>query len=220
MDISSKRIFEVLSLDKIFFEKYLEDYFKRLMNSFYDEQILNNFLEFLKRDNLDLYPADLLNLGDKVNFSKKLFGFRTHNYDNEQINIINIPDYDKVFNKIYTLLDCYRGIWSNLEELEREAYFHLHLMRIYPYLDNNEMICLLVLSANLINKYYCPFILNDEGYDLYYELINSGDALKFKDFILKKSNEELIRFINLYKEFYRFPPSAHIKEIIMQKNTD
>lgn len=51
----------------------------------------------------------------------------------------------------------------------------------------------------------------------YYNSVNSGDALKFKELIIRKTEEELKNIIDLYKKYYLFPDNVSIEEIIIKK---
>ena len=219
--ISNQRTFEVIYNDKKFFKYYLENYFKRLLdNNFLNqEQLLNIFIAFNQKAN-NFYPNDLLNFANSININFSKEGYR--NYDFTDLNMQNyyfIPVKHKlIFQKIYSLLDCYRGLWRDLEIFEREAFLHIHLMRIYPFVYNNELICLLILISNLIKNYYPPIILNNNEKEDYYKAINSGDALKFKIIIEKKVEDEFLILIELYKKYYLFPDNISIESIILQKS--
>ncbi len=210
--ISDERLYDIMSYDQVFFKFYLRDYFKRLLNQ--DNGIIfDAFLRFNNKRDLDLDPRDIIDLGDRINFSKKVFGFRTFDYDDK----IYVPNHDFLYNRIYTLLNAYANLWSDISVLEKEAYLHIQLMRIIPFSLNNELICFLILVSNLMNSYIPPFILEDEDKELYYEYIKIGDAGSFRNIIKKRSLEELNRMIKLYKEFYQLPMEKDIREILIQK---
>ncbi|MDD2505472.1 MAG: hypothetical protein PHF21_04320 [Bacilli bacterium] len=209
--LSNQRIFEILYRDKIFFKYYLDNYFNRLSitNKDFIKEI---FLEFNTKK--EIYPADLLNLANTINGQDNKSGYRnvgiTSSYEIVKPNQIN--------TKLYRVLDSYRTLWKILDNLEKESFLHIHLMRIYPFINNNELICHLVLISNLINSYYPPVILDESYKEEYYRVIDAGDALKFKIYLENKIEEEIQVMIDLYKKYYLFPENISIEEIILKKS--
>lgn len=220
--LSNLRIFEVISRDKAFFKYYLNDYFNRLLNDseFDKESVLSLFMDFNNEKSMNIYPDNLLNFANSINEKFNKQGFRDSDFaNNNQYYLYTPVKHLLVFQKFYSLLECYRGLWQDLPVLEREAFLHVHLMRIYPFIDNNELICSLILNSNLINNCYSPIIITKEEKEDYYNAISSGDALKFKAIIIKKAEEELKNITDLYKKYYLFPENVSIEEIFIQKTS-
>lgn len=210
--LSDQRIFEILSRDKNFFKYYLDNYFIRLSSSNKD-LIKEIFLEFSKKSNI--YPNDLLELANLINKPLNKEGYRESDLNN---NLIITVESNKVFRKLYSLLDSYRSLWKDLHVLEKESFLHIHLMRIYPFIHNNELICQLVLITNLIKNNYPPVIIDESDKEVYYRIINAGDALKFKNIIEEKIKTEMFVITDLYKKYYLFPEHISIDEIILKKS--
>lgn len=219
-NLSSQRIFEVISRDKAFFKHYLNDHFNRLLteNEIDKDYILALFLDFNSQNKQNIFTENLLKFADSVNEKINKQGFRNLDFPNDNQDCLFTPvKHTLVFQKLYSLLDCYRGLWKDLPDLEREAFFHIHLMRIYPFIYNNELISMLILNSNLINSYYPPIVISKIEKEDYYNSVNSGDALKFKELIIRKTEEELKNIIDLYKKYYLFPDNVSIEEIIIKK---
>lgn len=217
--LSNQRIFDVISNDKEFFKHYLDDYFYRLLiNTKIDkEYIISLFNDFNNKKDQNFYPKDILMFADKINKPFNKEGLRNYDFNDIKESIFIPVKSSLIFQKFYSLLDCYRGLWKDLDLLERESFLHIHLMRIYPFIYNNELICVLLLASNLIKHYYPPIIINVNERKEYLSSVTTGDALKFKKILIKKLEEELNYMSNLYKKYYLFPDNVSIEEIIMQK---
>ncbi len=217
--LSNQRIFDVISNDKVFFRYYLNDYFYRLLiNSQIDkEYLISLFIDFNAEKGKNLFPVNIIEFADKINklFNKE--GLRNYDFNDIKDPLYVPVKHSLVFQKFYSLLDSYRTLWSELEALERESFLHIHLMRIYPFIHNNELINLLILNSNLINNYYPPILITVNERSDYLSSITSGDALKFKNILTKKIDEEFNYLVNLYKKHYLFPDNISIEEIIIKK---
>lgn len=215
MEISHKKIFEVLKYDKVFFKYYLKDYFKRYLFNSKDVNLVTT--AFLKFNQSDLDLKALIDLGDYINYNFKVFGLRNFNYPEEEKEILYFENHSSLFSRMQTLFNCYHNFWSDIDVLEKEAYFHIQLMRIVPFACNNKLICELTLISNLINNNFNPFILTKNDYEIYNNSIMTSDALKYKNIIEKRSKDELKKMVDLYKNFYHLPQDKDIKEIILLK---
>ena len=212
--ISNKKIVEVLYRDKIFFKSYIQDYLKRLLkNRLNTEEVFPYLINFLNENNLT--PNKLLDFSDQINLKFNKQGLRNHNFP--ESNIYTPPEHLLIWTKLRSLINNYQGIWKDFNVLDKESYFHVNLMRIYPFVHNNELISNLILSANLIKGLYPPVIFDNYKYE-YYDCIKIGDSLKLKDIIIKIMDEEREYLINFYKKYYLFPENIPIEEIIMQKS--
>lgn len=214
--VSDKKIFEILCLDKVFFKVYIKDCFERY---FKEEQnrdiVIEAFLTFYSKKIIDI--SDLINLGDSINFNDKVFGFRNFNYFESDSKINSNKNTVYVYRKVQTLLNCYNGFWCEINPIEKEAYFHIQLLRITPFAHNNELIIQLMLMANLINDFIPPFVITNKEQMIYKECINKNDSLKFKNLIVPLINEEFKHIVKLYKDFYSLPIDKDIKDIILLK---
>lgn len=216
--LSNQRIFEIISLDKVFFRSYLKDYFSRLLNNnkVDQEDILSLFINFINQKRTNITPNKLLEFADLINLKFNKQGFRNYDFPNDKVYLYTPIKQSHVFQKYCSLLENYQGIWKDFKDLEKESFLHLHLMKIFPFIYNNELICTLILGSNLINSYYPPIMIDDNKAE-YYQAINLGDALKLKEIIIKKAEQELKYLINFYKKYYLFPENISIEEIIIKK---
>lgn len=199
--LSDKRVFEIISLDDNFFKYYLDNFLNRLSS---------NKININLKDKIEMYPNNLLDISSKI---KNTNNYRNFNFKDN--NCFTPPHHELVFQKVYSLLDCYRLFWVDLDVLERESFLHVHLMRIYPFTSNNELIINLILASNLIDELMPPIVINKDND--YYSIIKNGDALKFKEYLINKQTIELEYMIELYKEYYLFPDNISIDEILIQK---
>ncbi len=213
--ISKQRIVEVLYRDKIFFKSYIQDYLKRLLKDRLNiEDVFPYFISFINNNNLTL--NNWLDFADKINLKFNKQGLR--DYDFPESSVYTPPKHLLIYPKLRALMNNYQGIWKDFSILDKETYCHVNFMRVYPFIHNNELICNLILSTNLIKGFFPPVIF-DNYKDDYYECIKLGDSLKLKEIIIKIMDEEREHLIDFYKKYYLFPENISIEEIIMQKNS-
>lgn len=208
--LSDQRIFEVISRDKEFFKLYLKNYLDRLIPNNYDDRLLNLLFECLNLKSISI--DNILKLAGIIN--QKLSTEVLRDYD---LDIESVPKGINVYQKLVSILNIYHTLWMDLPIFEREALLNIHLMKARTFKSNNEFICLFILIKNLIGNYYPPIIIGDK--EKYYQILKSGDALKFADEINDKYKIELNIIIELYKEYYLFPVSISIQEILIQKTS-
>lgn len=206
--LSNRRIFEIISRDKKFFKFYLKNYLNRLLPNQYNERFLNIFLEYLNHKNIK--AITILKLAGFINNESDEKVLRDYDLD-----LQSVPKGTNVYQKMSSILEIYKTLWVDLPVLEKEALLNIHLMKNRLFKANNEFICHLILIANLINNYYPPLILKDK--EKYYQILKSGDALKFAEEFANRSEVELNFIIKLYKESYSFPAGVSIEEILIQK---
>ncbi|MDD2208585.1 MAG: hypothetical protein PHG03_05795 [Bacilli bacterium] len=208
--LSDQRIFEVISRDKEFFKIYLKNYLNRLIPNNYDDRLLNILCEYLNLKSISI--ESILKLAGIINQKSSTEVLRDYDLDIE-----TVPKGINVYQKIVSILNIYHTLWIDLPIFEREALLNIHLMKARAFKSNNEFICLFILIKNLIENYYPPIIIDDK--EKYYQILRSGDALKFAVEINDKTKKELNIIIELYKEYYLFPVSISIQEILIQKTS-
>lgn len=208
--LSDQRIFEVISRDKEFFKLYLKNYLNRLIPNNYDDRLLNLLFEYLSLKSISI--DSILKLAGIINQKSSTEVLRDYDLDIE-----SVPKGINVYQKLVSILNIFQTLWIDLPIFEREALLNIHLMKARAFKCNNEFICLFILIKNLIENYYPPIIIDDK--DKYYQILKSGDALKFADEINDKYKIELNIIIELYKEYYLFPASISIEEILIQKTS-
>lgn len=208
--LSDQRIFEVISRDKEFFKLYLKNYLDRLIPNNYDDRFLNLLFECLNLKSISI--ESILKLAGIINQKSSTEVLRDYDLDIE-----SVPKGINVYQKLVSILNIYHTLWTDLPIFEREALLNIHLMKARAFKSNNEFICLFILIKNLIENYYPPIIIDDK--EKYYQILRSGDALKFAVEINDKTKKELNIIIELYKEYYLFPVSISIQEILIQKTS-
>ncbi len=206
METADKNLFEIFSLDKVFFKKYLEDFFKRYTKEEYNEEILNSFIKFNNNKIIDI--KDLIDLGDSVNTHLNIYGLRTYN---EEDNLGG----SFVYRKLNTLISCYHGFWSSLSTLEKESMLQVQIMKLKPFNENNLLISELILFSNLIHQNIPPLIIYNKVE--YYKALEDSDGLKLKSLLENETKKEMNYIINFYKEFYKLDKTRDIKEILILK---
>lgn len=206
METADKNLFEIFSLDKVFFKKYLEDFFKRYTKEEYNEEILNSFIKFNNNKIIDI--KDLIDLGDSVNNHLNIYGLRTYN---EEDNLGG----SFVYRKLNTLISCYHGFWSSLSTLEKESMLQVQIMKLKPFNENNLLISELILFSNLIHQNIPPLIIYNKVE--YYKALEDSDGLKLKSLLENETKKEMNYIINFYKEFYKLDKTRDIKEILILK---
>lgn len=159
-------------------------------------------------------PSDIAEVGSMVNREAGISGFR-------KINVLagNFANWSpsapqKIYYDVYSLLDNYYNVWSYGNDVyEREARFHISLMRIHPFEDGNKRTAKLIMMANFVKQNYPPVILTERDTNTYYNFINNEDIKGFADFLRNRSFEELRTLISIYKTIHNIPIIEDMEEL-------
>ncbi|HHW68976.1 MAG TPA: Fic family protein, partial [Tenericutes bacterium] len=113
-------------------------------------KIYNNMEAFkmlLKSDKNKLTPYDLVDVVDQVNKNINFFenGFRRININIQGADFLPI-DVKDVIPAMYSLFNNYYNIWDVLPVYEREARFHIALLKIHPFEDGNGRTARIVMN--------------------------------------------------------------------------
>lgn len=165
-----------------------------------------------------LSAIEMQKIANIVNEEAGLEGFRKINVEpGPKANWIVTPP-NRIYMEIYTLINNYYNVWSGMEDVfEKEAMYHITLMRIHPFEDGNKRVSRLILNVNLINQGYPPVIISESETDDYYNFINNFDVQGFAKFLRIKSYYESMGIAFLYKSYKEIPINESIEEYLQNK---
>lgn len=172
--------------DNVFYEKYVNDFLNRLTTL----NISSSFDMFFKntKDNLEIY--NIIDLADHINKSETVYGMQNINEKNERY----------LYQKTYKLTKAYNELWGNSDVLIKEIFLYKRLIDISPFLINNKLIFNIIISANLINNNYPPFIMDDELIEF---IENESDYFIIKEMLVKRLENEYKNIKSMYNETYK-----------------
>lgn len=144
-------------------------------------------------------------IGDIINYSQGLSGFRKINvYPGDNATFTPVKP-NQIYTHLYSLIDNYYNIWSELDPFLREAMFHINLMRIHPFEDGNKRCAKIILASNLLKSFCAPIIITEEDTKEYYEYINDCNYTAFAEFLRQRSKLEMDTMVSLFKMKYDIP---------------
>lgn len=159
--------------DHLFYNEYLESLITRFthpninLESPSDSKTriianMNAFKYLLTYMPQPLTEEMILELGNLVNQNSMYIkdGYRTlGNYSNELNIPISAPT--EIKNDIQKLLNDYNKL-TDVDPYEREAQFHIRLIRIHPFEDGNRRTARLLLNYNLMKQNLPPVIITTD----------------------------------------------------------
>ena len=160
------------------------------------EQTINiyeNIISFIKLidQNKEITPFDLIEVADNINKTQGITkGFRKIQVDIKKADFFPIAPY-MVPQAVYSLFDNYNNTWKDLNVYEREALFHINLVRIQPFEDGNKRTARIITNYNLVKQNRAPIIIEKEELDEYWNYINNYDVEGFTNFLKNKSQKDL-----------------------------
>lgn len=168
-----------------------------------------------------LSTIEIQKLANIINSEEGIANFRRINVDPGTKANWEVTPPNRIYLEIYSLLNNYYNVWSGMADVfEKEASFHINLMRIHPFEDGNKRVSRLLLNVNLMNAGYPPVVIMESETDMYYQYINNFDVKGFTEYLKQKSYEEAFNIIFLYKSYKNIPIKEEIEEyLIRQKNT-
>lgn len=165
---------------------------------------LNAFTDLLENNPEKISPYDVIDVADNVNKNINYFdkGFRK-----TQVEVACSKHFfpiaaSKVPEAMYSLFNAYHNIWNVLPVYEKEARFHIELVRIQPFEDGNKRTARIVTNFNLCKQNKAPVIISGNETNKYFEYIDNYDVENFAKFLQEKSKEEFENMLNLYKTMY------------------
>lgn len=147
------------------------------------EQTINiyeNIISFINlvNQNKEITPFDLIEVADNINKTQGITkGFRKTQVDIKKADFFPIAPY-MVPQAVYSLFDNYNNTWKDLNVYEREALFHI----------------------NLVKQNRAPIIIEKEDLDEYWNYINNYDVEGFTNFLKNKSQKEFKEMIYVYEK--------------------
>lgn len=161
-----------------------------------------NALMWLIEENQDkLSPYDIADIAYLVNKDLNFFdkGFRKTQVDVRKAKNFFPRPANEVVPAMYALYNAYYNIWDILPIYEREAKYHIELVRLQPFEDGNKRTARIVTCYNLCKQNKAPIIVSRAENDEYFGYIDNYDVEGFAKFIEKKSKEELEVMLSLYQ---------------------
>lgn len=231
---SITEIFDKLLEDKKFRNNYFLAYLDRFVYSATDlekqltsekrkkaiESLLEAFNYLMEKGDEKLSPIDISIIGNFVNQDSGIQGFRKINVSAGKYADWIPVEPRSIYYYLYSLLDNYYNIWQERDVYEKEATFHIMLMRIHPFEDGNKRMAKIILNANLVKQNYPPVIITEEETEKYYEFINNQDVEGFATFLKSKSMQELNNIISNYKVAYNIPITESVYDTINLENNE
>ncbi len=180
---------------------------------------LNAFDNILAANPEKISPYDLIDIADDVN---KNVGFYDKGFRRTQVEVVRAQNFFPPAGKdvapaIYSLFNGYHKIWFDMPVYEKEAKFHIELVRIQPFEDGNKRTARILTNYNLCKQNRAPVVINGLDTDEYFGYIDNYDVDGFANFLKDKSNEEFKIMINLYRNivgdsFELDDPIAELKD--------
>jgi Fic family protein len=118
----------------------------------------------------------IIKVANTINNSS-IYISRGYRHIGEYITDTNIPisSAENIQTDMSNLLRKYETDWKNLDFFEREARFHIELIRIHPFEDGNGRVSRLLLNFNLLKQSQAPVIITNDLIEYYYSYIRDND---------------------------------------------
>lgn len=178
------------------------------------ESLLNAFHYLMQSDAPKLSPVDISVVGDFINKEDGIEGFRKINVSAGKYAEWTPVAANSIYYQLYSLLNNYYNVWTDRDVYEKEADFHIHLMRIHPFEDGNKRMSKIIMNANLVKQNYPPVIITEADTDIYYNFINNMDTSGFAKFLKERSLQELQTLMSYYKVMHKIPITSSVIEAI------
>jgi Fic family protein len=162
---------------------------------------MNAFMKLIEQNKEVLTPYDIADVAYDVNKDISFFdrGFRRTQVQVRRAQQFFPPPAKEVIPKMYALCNAYSNIWNILPIYEREARFHIELVRIQPFEDGNKRTARIITSYHLCKQNKAPIVINGDENEIYFQFIDNYDVEGFTKFLEAKSKEELEVMLALYR---------------------
>jgi len=147
-----------------------------------------------------IYPYHIKQVANLVNEPEGYEGYRKTAVDVRNSAFVPTPARG-IPAKMMSLIDNYHNVWDLLDPYEREAKFHIFMVRIQPFEDGNKRTAQLITGFNLMKNGYPPILIKENDRDEYINYIVQNDEASFADYLRLKSKEELEYIKQLYIEY-------------------
>lgn len=164
--------------------------------------IYNNmeaFRQLLDSDAEKISPYDISSVATIIN-NGVYEGFRKTQVEVRKAQHFYPIPAREVLQKMYSLMDNYYNIWNILSVYEKEARFHIELVRTQPFEDGNKRTSRILTNYNLCRQNKAPIIISGRETDTYFSYIDNYDVDGFSKFLETKSKEELEVMMHLYEK--------------------
>lgn len=212
-------VFEKLLLNEDFRKNYLLIYLDRFVYNTTDletgltseerkiaiESLLAAFNYLMEIDSERLSPIDIASVGNFVNSENGIEGFRKVEVTAGKYANWKPCASRNIYYNIYSLLDNYYNVWKDRTVYEREAAFHIYLMRMHPFEDGNKRAAKILMNANFVKQNHPPVIITESDTLQYYNFINTMDIDGFAKFLKERSLQELNIMMSFYKAHHNIP---------------
>lgn len=227
-NLSITKVFEKLLSEPEFREQYFLAYLDRFVYNTTDlekglnqderkraiENLLEAFHYLMQSDAPKLSPVDISIVGDFINKDDGIEGFRKINVSaGKYAEWTPVPS-NSIYYQLYSLLNNYYNVWNGRDVYEKEAIFHIELMRIHPFEDGNKRMSKIIMNANLTKQNYPPVIITESDTEIYYNFINNMDVEGFAKFLRERSLQELQTLISYYKIAHKIPITDSVYDTI------
>lgn len=198
-----KKYIQLLAMRQAIANLQMEDAKMEMLDPRRTQEMYNNIAAFeyiLKAKPKKISPYDLIDVADLVNKDIGYYtkGFRKTQVDvNKAKNFFPIPAKEVPY-KIYSTFDAYHNIWNTLPVYEKEARFHIELVRTQPFEDGNKRSARILTNYNLCHQNKAPVIIPAKDTDKYFGYIDDYAVDEMAKFLKEKSEEELEVMLTLY----------------------
>ncbi len=157
------------------------------------------FYSILNKNPDKISPYDLIEIANIINN-----GFYPKGFRKTQVNVRKANNFfpiaaKNVPNAIYSLFNAYNNIWNDLDVYEKEAKFHIELIRIQPFEDGNKRTARILTNFNLCKNNKAPIVINKEQTEQYFKYIDEYDVDKMTELFKQNSKQEFNVMLNLYQ---------------------
>lgn len=219
MSTTALEIYRKILQDEEFRNIYLDNFLDRFVYSIEDvehsdneekrQNMIDSLLKAFKMvlSSLEkMSPADIQKIGNIINEHNGIADFRKINVIARfNVNWEVVPP-QRIYYELYNLLNNYYNVWSALDNVyEKEAMFHIALMRIHPFEDGNKRLCRTIMNIHFFHEGYAPVVISEKETEQYYDFINNVDVRGFAKFLEERSMIEAINAKFLYKTIKEIP---------------
>ncbi|MGI6329619.1 MAG: Fic family protein [Bacilli bacterium] len=166
---------------------------KRAIEVYNHMQALKYCLNMVKDKNNRLTPYQVQRIHEIIN---KDINFFPKGYRKTKVIIGNnsfIPEQpSKIPLKVMCLFDNYYNTWTFRDVFEKEALFHLGLVRIQPFEDVNKRTATIATNYNLLNQGYAPIIIDNDYKDKYFNYLFTNNSMGLAKLLERSSQQELL----------------------------
>ncbi len=159
------------------------------------------YLTSLPSENMSITNTEVIETANLVNGAGSFInkGFRKTYVE---VNTATwIPcEANRIPMRMMSLWDCYYNVWNDLDIFEREAMFHINLLKIHPFEDGNGRTARIITALNFLKNNLAPTIITKEEKKRYFEYVENDDYQGFADFLKSRSLEETNVIKQLYNE--------------------